>query len=118
MAWETPSKMAIVAFKRRADINTLGSIIEHHHKVTDEWPDFRNMTFTSGPTKKNTLELLDVYEWTDIDELKNFCCLRYFDLILVDTITASFKIKGNVYSLEIPVQEHIPYLNNLLNEND
>jgi hypothetical protein len=118
MAWETPSKMAVVAFKRRGDVNAMGSIIENHRTAMDEWPDFRDLSFISGPTKNKALEILDVYEWTDVDELKQFCAERYFDLILIDTITASFKIKGEIYSLEIPVQEHIPYLNSLLNEND
>jgi len=37
-------------------------------------------------------------------------------LILVDTLTESFKIKGEVYSLEIPVEDHVPYLERLLDE--
>lgn len=118
MAWETHSKMAVVAFKRRRDVNTMGSIIEYHHEVTHDWPDFRNLTFTSGPSTKKALEILDVYEWSNIDELKMFCVQMYFDLILVDTISESFKIKGEMYSLEIPVQHHVPYLEKLLNEND
>jgi len=119
MAWETPdTKMAVVAFKRRGDIQTMGSMIEYHRKATLEWPDFRDMTFTVGPSKTNPLEILDVYEWNNVDELKQFCAQRYFDLILVDTLTESFKIKGEVYSLEIPVEDHVPYLERLLNEND
>jgi hypothetical protein len=31
MAWETPSKMAVVAFKRRGDVHAMGSIIEDHY---------------------------------------------------------------------------------------
>ena len=119
MAWETPdTKMAVVAFKRRADIHKLGSMIEYHRKATHEWPDFREMTFTVGPLNNNPLEVLDIYEWSDVDELKEFCALRYFDLILVDTLSESFNIRGEVYSLEIPVENHVPYLEELLNEND
>jgi hypothetical protein len=116
MAWETPSKMAVVAFKRRGDVQALGSIIEYHHRATREWPDFRNMTFTTGSSAKKPLEILDVCEWSDIDELKMFCVSRYFDLILVDSVSELFKIKGEVYSLEIPIQSHIPYLEKLLDE--
>jgi hypothetical protein len=118
MAWETASKMAVVAFKRRGDVHALGSIIEHHHKATHEWPDFRNMTFTSGLSTKKPLEILDICEWNDMDELKVFCVSRYFDLILVDSVSELFKIKGEVYSLEIPEWSHVPYLEKLLNEND
>jgi hypothetical protein len=118
MAWETPSKMAVVAFKRRGDVHAMGSIIEHHHKATHEWPDFRNMTFTSGPNKKKPLEILDICEWSDIDELKVFCATRYFDLILVDSISESFSINGEIRMLELPVESYVPYLENLLNEND
>ena len=118
MAWETPdTKMAVVAFKRRADIHKLGSMIEYHRKATHEWPDFRDMTFTVGPLQNKPLEILDIYEWSDVDELKGFCALRYFDLILVDTLSESFNISGEVYSLEIPVEDHVPYLEELLNEN-
>ena len=116
MAWETPSKMAVVAFKRRGDIHVMGSIIEDHHTSTREWPDFRKMTFASGPNAKKALEILDVCEWSNIDELKIFCVQRYFDLILIDTINESFKIKGEMYSLEIPVHNHVPYLEKLINE--
>ena len=118
MAWETPSKMAVVAFKRRGDVHAMGSIIEDHHKSTREWPDFRNMTFTAGPTKKKPLEILDVCEWSDIDELKMFCATRYFDLILVDSISESFSINGEIRMLELPFESYVPYLEQLLNENE
>jgi hypothetical protein len=117
MAWETPSKMAVVAFKRRGDVHTMGSIIEDHYKSTREWPDFRKMTFTTGPGKKKPLEILDVCEWDSMDELKVFCAQRYFDLILVDTINASFNINGEVRILETPIENYVPYLEKLLNEN-
>jgi len=113
MAWETPSKMAVVAFKRRDDVHAMGSMIEYHHRVTHEWPDFREMTFTSGPKDIKGLDILDVYEWSNVDELKVFCASHYFDLILVDTVSDSFKIKGEVYSLEIPEESHVPYLEKL-----
>ena len=116
MAWETPSKMAVVAFKRRGDVHALGSIIEDHYKNTRDWPDFRKMTFTSGPNTKNALEILDVCEWDNMDKLKVFCVSRYFNLILVDSISESFKINGEVYSLEIPMEIHVPYLKKLLDE--
>jgi hypothetical protein len=116
MAWETPSKMAVVAFKRRGDVHALGSIIEHHYNNTRDWPDFRKMTFTSGPDTKKPLEILDVCEWDNMDKLKVFCASRYFNLILVDSISESFKINGEVYSLEIPMESHVPYLKKLLNE--
>ena len=119
MAWETATtKMAVVAFKRRDDIHTLGSMIEYHHRATHEWPDFRRMTFTTGPVKNNPLQILDVHEWNDVDELKVFCAHRYFDLILVDSISESFNVKGEVYKLDMPAKNHIPYLEKLLNEND
>ena len=113
MAWETEkSKMAVVAFSRRVDIHTMGSMIEYHHEYMQEWPDFRKMTFTSGPNKK-PLDILTVYEWKNIDELKVFCAQYYFDLILVDKINDSFSIAGSVYSLSIPIETYVPYLENL-----
>jgi hypothetical protein len=118
MAWETQSKMAVVAFKRRGDVHAMGSIIEHHHRATHEWPDFRNMTFTAGPNTKKPLEILDVCEWDNLDKLKVFCASRYFNLILVESVSDSFKINGEVYSLEIPMESHIPYIEKLLNKND
>jgi hypothetical protein len=119
MAWETSTtKMAVVAFKRHEDVHSMGTMIEHHRENTREWPDFRKMTFTIGPIKNRPLEILDICEWTNIDELKMFCVSRYFDLILIDTVSESFKIKGEIYSLEIPAQYHVPYLKKLLNEND
>jgi hypothetical protein len=109
--------MAVVAFRRRADIHTIGSMIEYHHENTREWPDFRNMTFTAGPNKtKKTLQILDVCEWDNVDELKMFCATRYFDLILVDMISESFSINGQVYKLELPVESHVPYLEDLFSQ--
>jgi hypothetical protein len=116
MAWETPSKMAVVAFKRRGDVHAMGSIIEDHYNNTREWPDFRKMTFTSGPNTKKPLEILDVCEWDNLDKLKVFCVSRYFNLILIESVNESFKINGEVYSLEIPMESHIPYITKLLNE--
>ena len=118
MAWETPSKMAVVAFKRRGDVHAMGSIIEDHYNNTREWPDFRKMTFTSGPNTKKPLEILDICEWDNIDELKVFCASRYFDLILVDSISESFSINGEIRMLEVPELSHVPYLEQLLNENE
>ena len=118
MAWETSDKMAVVAFKHRTDIHKMGSIIEYHRTATHAWPDFRDMTFTVGPMNNNPLEILDIYEWSNVNELKEFCVSRYFDLILVDSISESFNIKGDVYTLEIPLENHVPYLEELLNEND
>ena len=113
MAWETEkSKMAVVAFSRRVDINNMGSMIEYHREYTHEWPDFREMTFMSGP-KNKPLDILTVYEWKNIDELKVFCAQYYFDLILVDKINDSFSIAGSVYSLSIPIETYVPYLENL-----
>ena len=118
MAWETPDKMAVVAFKHRTDIHKMGSIIEYHRTATHAWPDFRDMTFTVGPVHNNPLEILDIYEWSDMNELREFCVSRYFDLILVDSISESFNISGEVYNLEVPESSHVPYLEELLNEND
>ena len=119
MAWETKTtKMAVVAFKRRDDINTLGSMIEHHYEATHEWPDFRNMTFTIRTSHNKSPQILDVNEWADMDELRVFCALRYFDLILIDSISESFRVKGEIYKLDIPAKSHVPYLEKLLNEND
>ena len=115
MAWETSSKMAVVAFKRVCDANIMGTTIENHYYNTRGWPDFRDMTFTPGSVKKESLEILDFYEWTNIDELKFFCISRYFDLILIDTISDSFKIMGEMHSLEIPYERHAPYLDFLFN---
>jgi len=118
MAWETPAtRMAVVAFKRRSDIHTMGSMIEYHHKATREWPDFRKMTFTAGPAKnKKPLQILDVCEWDDVDELKMFCATRYFDLILVDAISESFSINGQVYKFELPAESHVPYLEKMFED--
>lgn len=113
MAWETSTtKMAVVAFRRRADIQTMGSMIEYHYENKREWPDFREMTFTSGP-KNKPLGILDICEWSNIDELKEFCAYKYFDLILIDTINEKFNIKGEVYTLDIPAMAHVPYLEEL-----
>lgn len=113
MAWETKkTKMAVVAFTRQVDINTMGSVIEYHYENTLEWPDFRELTFTAGLHKK-PLSILDIYEWSDIDELQVFCVKHYFDLIVVDKISDSFNIKGEIYSLSIPVEAHVPYLEEL-----
>jgi hypothetical protein len=74
------------------------------------------MTFTSGPNTKKPLEILDVCEWDNLDKLKVFCVSRYFNLILIESVNESFKINGEVYSLEIPMESHIPYITKLLNE--
>jgi hypothetical protein len=118
MAWETASteKMAVVAFARHADIHTIGSMIENHHENTREWPDFRNLTFTTGPHIKKSLSILNVCQWRDIDELKVFCVQHYFDLILVETVNELFNINGAIYNLSIPIELHVPYLEELFSQ--
>lgn len=115
MAWETTatSKMAVVAFKNRDDIQTMGSMIEYHHRATHEWPDFREMTFMKGPHQK-PLEILDIYQWSDVDELKMYCAKYYFDLILVNAISDSFNIQGEALTLEVSPENHVPYLEELI----
>lgn len=119
MAWETTTmKMSVVAFSRPLDVHKMGSIIECHYENTREWPDFRTMTFHGGPSKNKPLEILDIYEWSDLDELKVFCVQHFFDLIVVDKVSETFNIKGAAYGLNIPMEAHVPYLKKLLNEND
>lgn len=115
MAWETASteKMAVVAFARASDIHIMGSMIENHHENTREWPDFRKMTLSIGPFDK-PLSILDVCKWSDIEKLKVFCVEHYFDLIIVENMTESYNIRGSVYSLSIPLEAHVPYLEKML----
>lgn len=115
MAWETKTtKMAVVAFSRSRDIHNMGSMIECHYENTREWPDFRQMTFTTGPNKNKPLDILNVSEWTDLEELKIFCVQHFFDLIIVDQVSNTFNIKGSVYTLNIPMMAHVPQLERLL----
>ena len=119
MAWETATteKMAVIAFARHDDIQKMGSMIECHYENTRNWPDFRKMTFSGGPFNK-LLSILDIYEWSDIEELKVFCVTHYLDLIIVEKVSDTFNITGSVMSLSIPLEAHVPYLEKLLNEND
>ena len=119
MAWPTETmKMSVVAFSRPLDVHKIGSIIECHYQNMREWPDFRTMTFHGGHSKYKPLEILDIYEWSDVEELKIFCVEHFFDLIIVDKVSETFNIKGAAYTLDIPMHAHVPYLKKLLNEND
>ena len=78
------------------------------------WPDFNTMTFTTGPTKNQALEILDIAEWSNFEELKVFCVEHFFDLIVVDKVSESFKIKGAIYTLDIPMTAYLPQLERVL----
>ena len=115
MAWPTTTtKMAVVAFSRPSDILSIGSLIECHYKHTMNWPDFNTMTFTTGPIKNQALEILDIAEWSNFEELKVFCVEHFFDLIVVDKVSESFKIKGAIYTLDIPMTAYLPQLERVL----
>lgn len=115
MAWNTlTSKMAVVAFARQNDVRFMGTTIEHHYAQTREWPDFSgDMKLVTGSGKSKFLDILDVCEWSNLDELRIFCVQKYFDLIVVDKISDTFNITGSIYSLSIPMESHKPHLEQL-----
>ena len=115
MAWNTStSKMAVVAFARHNDVRFMGSTIEHHYTRMREWPDFSgDMKLVAGSGKVKPLDILDVCEWSNLDELRVFCVQKYFDLIIVDKISDTFNITGSIYSLSIPMEAHVPHLEQL-----
>jgi hypothetical protein len=116
MAWGTnTTKMAIVAFKRPHDVQFMGNTIEHHYSKVREWPDFTNeIKMVGGVTRPVPLDILDVWQWSNLDELRVFCVQKYFDLIIVDKISDTFNITGAIYSLSIPPEAYVPRLENLL----
>ena len=118
MAWGTSTtKMAVVAFKRPNDVQFMGNTIEHHYSKMREWPDFTTeiklIAGTTGPTE---LDILDIYEWSNLDELRIFCVQKYFDLIVVDKISDKFNITGAIYSLSIPIEAYVPRLEQLFDQ--
>ena len=116
MAWDAKTtKMAVVAFERENDAQLMGKMIENHYERVREWPDFQTLTFVSGlPQVNQELQQLGVVQWSDLDVLRNFCALYYFDLILIQTISNSRRIKGSVFQLSVPETVHIPYLERML----
>lgn len=116
MAWDAKTpKMAIVAFERENDAQLMGKMIENHYEHVREWPNFNDLTFESGmPRVNQELKQLGVVQWSDLDILRNFCALYYFDLILIQTISNARRIKGTVLQLSVPEETHIPYLERML----
>jgi hypothetical protein len=112
MAWGTnTTKMAVVAFKRHRDVQFMGNTIEHHYSKTRDWPDFTNeIKLVAGINKPSPLGILDICEWSNLDELRIFCVKKYFDLIVVDKISETFNITGSIYSLSIPIEAYAPEL--------
>ena len=113
MAWNAKtSKMAVVAFSREKDVKLLGHMIENHYEKQREWPDFNEMTLVSGePINVDAdFSILGVVQWNDIDTLRVFCVEHYFDLILVEQISNTFRIRGSVFQLSVPEKFFVPYL--------
>jgi hypothetical protein len=116
MAWDAKTtKMAVVAFEREKDAQLLGKMIETHYDRVRAWPDFTTLTFESGPTPLNQeLTHLGVVQWSDLDEIRTFCAMYYFDMILIKSISNTRRIKGSVLHLSVPEETHIPYLERML----
>ena len=116
MAWDAKTtKMAVVAFEREQDAYLMGKMIENHYERVREWPDFNNLTFVSGlPQVNQELKQLGVVQWSDFDVIRSFCALYFFDLVLIQSISNSFRMKGSVFSLSVPEETHVPYLNRML----
>ena len=116
MAWDAKTpKMAVVAFEREADVQLIGKMIENHYDRMREWPDFESLTFAGGiPQANQDLTHLGVVRWSDFDVLRDFCARYYFDLIVIQTISNSYRIRGNVFSLSVPEEIHVPYLERML----
>ncbi|NBX49310.1 hypothetical protein EBT25_05060 [bacterium] len=119
MAWNAnTSKMAVVAFSRERDVKLLGHMIESHYEKQREWPDFSSMTLVSSEPMniEDDFSILGVVQWSDIDKLRVFCVEHYFDLILVEQISNTFRIRGSVFQLSIPEKFFVPYLTKLLDQ--
>lgn len=116
MAWDAKtSKMAVVAFERENDAQLMGKMIENHYERVREWPNFQSLTFVSGlPQVNQDLQHLGVVQWSDVDTLMSFCASYYFDLIQIQTISNSHRIRGNILQLSVPEKTHIPYLERML----
>ena len=118
MAWRAnESKTAIVAFKRERDAEYFGKTAESHYLNKREWPDFQNLSF-EPKNVLNELSLLTIVPWEDEDALRLFCAEYYFDMILINNISESFKINGNVFHLDVPESFHVPRLENLFFDGD
>jgi len=113
MAWHARgSKTAVVAFKRERDAILFGRTVEADYFANKVWPDFEKLVFTHK-TLVDDLKLITPVSWSDEDSLKEFCAKHFFDMIVINHISNTFKINGDVLQLYVPEQFHAPYLEEL-----
>jgi hypothetical protein len=115
MAWNAKTeKMALVAFQRENDIQMIGHLVEKHYEREKEWPHFDTdeLEFNSGIFKRPypDLSILSIVQWEELDELRAFCAEKFFDLIVIESISNTFRIRGNMYRFDVPMQLYIPQL--------
>jgi hypothetical protein len=115
MAWPVKnSKMSVIAFYNKVEIDRLANLVESHYEQTQEWPDFENLKLMANPKRNAQLNHLDIFKWSDLDSLRVFCAEKYFDLVTVKNMSRDFKITGEVLQLSIPENFHVEYLEELL----
>jgi len=108
--------MAVIACYRERDARRLGALIESHYERMQEWPDFTDLTFVANPLRDQTLNLIAINNWTNLDSLRVFCAEHYFDLLTIRTLSDNFHINGDVLTLSIPDEMYAPYLEKMLTQ--
>jgi hypothetical protein len=111
-----------VAFKHRDDAELMAHVIERHVVQNKEWPDCSivNNTFKLYGGIVDTARernLIHVHNW-QIDALKVFCAETYFDVIFLNKIRQerdTFRISGEILSIEVPEHMYIERLRKLYN---
>jgi len=119
MAWNAKTeKRAVVAFNREQDVLKTGKIIERHYENRREWPHFdeEELIFEPGSVSNDSLDelgMLNVVSWDNLDELRVFCVEHYFDLLVIETVSAHFQVRGTVFHLDVPMELYVPHLEKL-----
>lgn len=122
--------MCVVSFSTQRDAVFVGKVIENHRAKTKEWPVFNfadlqsdNMFRVMNYNEESFVldGNLYVQEWREIDDLKFYCAIHFFDLITLNRLSPSkegFMMKGNVFKFEADQDFYTQRLETLLDKTD
>jgi len=74
------------------------------------------LIFEPGSVSNDSLDelgMLNVVSWDNLDELRVFCVEHYFDLLVIETVSAHFQVRGTVFHLDVPMELYVPHLEKL-----
>jgi hypothetical protein len=121
-AERSSDKTAVIAFTRKSDVLTMGTMLENHYRTYKEWPDLvidNSINIYSG-NQGTRLQFLQAAEWAP-ETLSDLCCSHYLDILQIDELSetsSGYTIKGSRLVIEGSHEMYIEACRNMYSLHD